>query len=95
MDSRRSNYYSLDTINPRYRRNISIPNKNREMKPEEIEKIIKHHLKGNYLTSDAGINLLAKDIMNYSQQPTENANKFKQIMEHATAIRNIIAFNEP
>jgi len=86
------------------------------MKAEEIEKIIKHHLKGNYLTSDAGINLLAKDIMNYSQQetgectckafsrldctcfnpqPTEDANKFKQIMEHATAIRDLIAFDEP
>ena len=38
------------------------------MKAEKIEEIIKHHLKGNYLTSDAGITILAKDILNYSQQ---------------------------
>ena len=43
VDSWRRNYYSLDTLNPRYRRNISIPNKNREMKAEEIEKV---HNKG-------------------------------------------------
>ena len=45
------------------------------MKAEEIEKIIKHHLKGNYLTSDVGIKLLTKDIMNYSQQETKECTK--------------------
>lgn len=34
----------------------------------EIEEIIKHHLKGNYLASQAGITLLAKDIVNYIEQ---------------------------
>ena len=62
-------------------------NKYKTMKMKnEIEKIIKHHLRGNYLQSDAGIALMVKDIENFIQTNQPESPKLGEIC---------IACNEP